>query len=91
MTRYHQTKDGPVEFTSEEETARDTEEAAIKSAKPLKEWEQGMAESDSTMPRVVEDMYDALVILVPDFEATISSQTKQKVDDKKTRRGNRPV
>ena len=42
-------------LTAEEETARDAEELAWANAKPMNDWKSSMQETDSGMPRYLED------------------------------------
>jgi type II secretory pathway component PulL len=44
-----------VQFTAEEETARDAEELAWANAKPMNDWKESMQITDSSMPRYLED------------------------------------
>ena len=80
MPRHDMVNNVPVPFTP-------AEEAAYAAAKPLIVWEQKMVETDSSLPRTVEDLYDALN---PVDQANASQVTKDKVAAKKALRGQKP-
>jgi len=67
-------------FTPDEETARDAEEAQELADSPMELWKEKMARSDGPLPRWAEDLVDG----------TISSQTQKLSVDKKALRATRP-
>ena len=51
-----------INFTSEDEAARDAEEAAALDAAPLRQWQADMQALDAEgVTRVVEDLMDAMI------------------------------
>ena len=85
MTRHHMTSDGPVPFTQEEETARDAEELAWANAKPMNDWKASMQETDSGMPRYVEDILDTM-----SNKSSVPQITLDKLQAKKDLRATKP-
>lgn len=77
-----------VALTAEEEVARAAEEAAEVLAKPLRDWEVQMAGTDSTMPRYVEDIIDALDAPT---RAALAAFTLDNYNAKKTLRATKPA
>ena len=55
MPRFKNVNGVNMPLTAEEETARDAEELAVANAKPMDDWKQAMQETDSGMPRYLED------------------------------------
>ena len=55
MPRHHMINNVKVPFTSEEETARDIEEAQYLAKRPMEDWKHKIAETDGSMPRYLED------------------------------------
>jgi len=84
MTRYHGTPEGRIPFTAEEETARDAEELAEANAKPMNDWKTSIQETDSSMPRHMEDLITSNASLV------IPAEMKVRYDDKIKVRSERP-
>ena len=84
MTRHHMTSDGPVPFTQEEETARDAEELAWEEIKPFRKWQESMQETDSSMPRFLEDLISSNASLV------VPAEMKKRYDAKIKIRGEKP-
>jgi len=58
MPRYHMINNVKVQFTAEEETARDAEELAWANVKPMEDWKAFMQETDDGMPRYLEDIFN---------------------------------
>jgi len=56
MARNHMIDGIIVDFTPEEETARDVEEAQVLAEKPMEDWLRKIAGTDSGMPRYLEDL-----------------------------------
>ena len=91
MPRFHNINGVRVQFTVEEETARDVEEqrrtdkdAAIVARQPLTDWEKAIAATDIQMPRWFEDtVTDGSVILKPGL-------VKDNYDSKVALRGEKP-
>jgi hypothetical protein len=76
-----------VNLTAEEIAARLAEEATNLIAKPLRDWEHAMAETDVTMPRVVEVIYD---VLTNPQKAALPTEFKDSVAAKKAKRAEKP-
>jgi len=87
MPRFNNVDGERIQFTPEEETARDAEEQAWADGVPLRVWENGMAATDADIPRQLEDIYDALD---EDAQARVPQITRDKIAAKKTLRGERP-
>ena len=60
MARFHKINGERVQFTPEEETARDAEELAWEEIKPFRKWQESMQETDFGMPRYAEDILDGM-------------------------------
>jgi|ETNmetMinimDraft_23_1059889.scaffolds.fasta_scaffold552926_1 hypothetical protein len=60
MPRFHETNNGPVQFTVEEETARDAEEAAFEAGRAAMEARQEITrlESEVTQRRIRDAFAD---------------------------------
>lgn len=84
MPRFHNTQDGLVQFTQEEEDARDAEEAEELAARPMNNWLRDIAKSDAAMPRWVEDLWDAVGV------ENAPQEVKDNHAAKKTLRGQKP-
>ena len=56
MARFKNVNGVRIQFTAEEETARDAEELAYANAKPMNDWKSSMQETDDGMPRYLEDL-----------------------------------
>ena len=84
MPRYHIINGVNVQFTAEEETARDAEELAYANAKPMNDWKSSMQETDAGMPRYLED----LITDNPSF--TIHENMKKHYDEKVALRATKP-
>jgi len=87
MPRHHMTVDGPVDFTQEEEAARDAEEAQVAADKPMNNWLSAMEATDNDIPRALEDLYDAMS---PATQAKVATKTRDKIIAKKALRGTKP-
>jgi hypothetical protein len=86
MARYHDTVDGPIPYTPEEEAARDAEEAQILADKPMNEWLEAMAKTDN-ISRALEDIYD---VLTTEQQTALAGVTKDKILAKKSLRLQKP-
>ena len=84
MPRHHMIDGVKVDFTAEEETARDAEELEWANAKPMEDWKKAMMRSDKNMPRYMEDLISSNASLV------IPTEMKKRYDDKIKVRGERP-
>ena len=83
-------KDGTVEriqFSPEEETARNAEEQAWADETSLRVWTNDMVATDEDIPRSMEDIYDALD---EDAQGRVPQITSDKITAKKTLRGQKP-
>lgn len=76
-----------VDLTPQEIAERQAEEAAYLAKIPLETWKREMQESDVKVPRVLEDIYDALT---DEQKNKIAKETKDLIENKKTKRANRP-
>ena len=85
MPRHHMVNGVKVDFTPEEETARDAEELAWANAKPMEDWKASMQETDSGMPRFAEDILDGM----PN-KLSVAQITLDRLQAKKAKRGERP-
>ena len=85
MHRFHNIDGNRVQFTAEEETARDAEELAWANAKPMNDWKSSMQETDYGMPRTMEDMLDGM----PD-KSSVAQITLDKLQAKKDLRATKP-
>lgn len=56
-------------------------------AKPMKDWERAMAETDAKLPRYVEDIYD---VLTPEQKAALPRILRENIADKKRIRLEKP-
>ena len=72
------------QFTAEEETAKDAEEAAWAAEKPMEDWVEAMNASDQVLPRWAEDIMDHMDM------ADVPQQTKDKLSAKKALRDTKP-
>lgn len=61
--------------------------AADLAAKPMKNWERAMAETDAKLPRYVEDIIDAMDKTTRD---KISKKTLDAYNEKKAKRAEKP-
>ena len=84
MPRHHMIDGVKVDFTLEEETARDLEVAQSLSEKPMEDWKFSMQETDNGMPRYLED----LITDNPDFN--IHENMKTRYDEKVALRATKP-
>ena len=84
MSRFHATSKGNVPFTQAEEDEQDIVDTAYVEAKPMRDWEKLMQESDAIdMPRWLEDHIE--------FEhGGISAGRQDKYNAKKEKRTQRP-
>ena len=85
MPRHHMIDGVKVDFTLEEETTRDLEEAQWHTDKPMNDWKYKMAMTDGGMPRFLEDH------IKDDHDGVASNEFLQgKYDEKKTLRATKP-
>ena len=84
MPRHHMINGVKVDFTAEEETARDAEELAWSNAKPTEDWKIVMQETDDGMPRSLEDVLD----IIP--TEGLAQATLDRYNAKKTLRATKP-
>ena len=91
MVRHHMIDGVKVDFTPDEETARDAEEAqelaeelAWANAKPMNDWKFSMQGTDSGMPRYLEDL------ITDNPSLTIHENVKTRYDDKVALRATKP-
>ena len=84
MTRRHNKGGVKVDFTPEEETARDAEELAWDNAKPIEDWKQKIAGTDAGMPRYLEDL------ITDKFAGDAGTSLQERYDKKIKIRGERP-
>ena len=87
MPRFHNVNCEDIQFTPEEEIARDAEEANVIAAKPNRKWLAAMGQSDAGLPRYIEDIYDAMTATQQD---KVDAVTRDKIVAKKTLRGQKP-
>jgi len=73
-----------VPFTAEEETARDAEELVAVQAKPMRDWKASMQETDSGMPRYLEDL------ITDKFDGNAGLNLQVRYDTKIELRGTKP-
>jgi len=84
MARHHMVDGIKVDFTPEEETARDAEELAWANAKPMEDWKQKMVGTDNGMPRYLEDL------ITDKFAGDAGTALQERYDEKIKIRGDRP-
>lgn len=60
---------------------------AERAAKPMKDWERSMAETDAKLPRYAEDIIDAMPKAQQD---KLSAKTFEAYNEKKQRRAEKP-
>ena len=84
MARFHKINGERVQFTPEEETARDAEELAWANAKPMNDWKESISALDPGMPRFLEDLITSNASLV------IPTEMKERYDAKIKIRGEKP-
>ena len=85
MPRHHMINGVKVDFTAEEETARDAEELEWANAKPMNDWKASMQETDSGMPRYVEDILDTM-----SNKSSVPQITLDRLQAKKDLRATKP-
>ena len=85
MHRFHNIDGNRVQFTTEEETARDAEELAWANAKPMNDWKSSMQETDAGMSRVNEDILDGMA-----DKSGVAQITLDKLQAKKDLRATKP-
>jgi len=90
MDRHHHYSTGPVPFTAQEELEADEEEAKIEAERPMQEWKQAMIDSDYSVPRYLEDIYDVLTDEQKETMSNNEKGTKFKVNAKKELRASKP-
>ena len=76
MPRFHETNNGPVQFSAEEETARDVEEAAFEAGRAAMEARQEITRLESliTPRRAREHMLGTGGSFIADIEAKIETE-----------------
>ena len=84
MARFKQVDGIKVQLTTQEEVDFDTATQAGIAAKPLQVWHDDMANTDSSMPRYMEDLITSNASLV------IPAEMKKLYDDKIKVRGEKP-
>jgi len=84
MARHHMIDGVKVDFTAEEETARDAEELAYANAKPMEDWKADMQRTDSGMPRYAEDILDGM------DKSSVPQTTLDRLQSKKELRATKP-
>ena len=84
MARFKQVDGIKVQLTTQEEVDFDTATQAGIAAKPLQGWHDDMANTDSSMPRYMEDLITSNASLV------IPAEMKKLYDDKIKVRGEKP-
>ena len=85
MPRHHMIDGVKVDFTAEEETARDAEELAYANAKPMEDWKADMQRTDGGMPRYAEDILDGM----PN-KLSVAKITLDRLQAKKDLRATKP-
>ena len=85
MPRHHMINGVKVDFTAEEETARDAEELEWANAKPMEDWKADMQRTDESMPRYVEDILDGM----PN-KLSVAKITLDRLQAKKDLRATKP-
>ena len=85
MPRYDMINNVKVQFTAEEETARDAEELAWANELPMEKWKSSMQGTDSCMSRTMEDILDGM----PD-KSGVAQITLDKLQAKKDLRATKP-
>lgn len=84
----HDIVDGvKIPFSPERQAEFDAKKAQRLAEKPMKDWEESMRNSDQSLPRWGEDLYDAMN---PADQANVSQQTKDLVASKKALRATKP-
>lgn len=84
MPRYQVINGETVQLTAQEEADRDAYEAAELAAKPMNDWKEQIASTDSTCPRWFEDyVQENSIVLAP-------GRVKDNYDAKVALRGQRP-
>lgn len=78
---------GKPPLNAEEKQAFLNEWTAAVAARPLRDWQARMRETDAEVPRALEDLYDALP---PELRATVAEHTRQRIALKKALRSQRP-
>ena len=85
MPRHHMINNIKVQFTAEEETARDAEELAWANVKPMEDWKASMQETDHGMSRVNEDILDGMA-----DKSNVPKITLDRLQAKKDLRATKP-
>ena len=85
MPRHHMINGVKVDFTAEEETARDAEELEWANAKPMEDWKADMQRTDSGMPRYAEDILDGMA-----DKSGVAQITLDRLQEKKDLRATKP-
>jgi len=74
-----------IQYTAQEEIDRDVKEAQELADKPMREWKQKIVETDSSMPRYLEDH------ITDHHDGVAGNEFIQgKYDDKKALRATKP-
>jgi hypothetical protein len=79
MPRFKQVDGVKIQFTTEEETARDAEELEWANAKPMNDWKESMQGTDNGMPRMMEDLITSNASLVIPAEMKVRYDEKIKI------------
>jgi hypothetical protein len=78
---------GKPPLSAEEKQAFLEEWSAELAARPLRDWQAKMRDTDAEAPRALEDLYDALP---SEQQAIVAEPTRQRIALKKTLRADRP-
>ena len=85
MPRHHMINGVKVDFTAEEETARDAEELEWANAQPMEDWKIAMQRTDGGMPRYAEDILDGMA-----DKSGVAQITLDRLQEKKDLRATKP-
>ena len=84
MARFKNVNGVRIQFTAEEEIARDAEELVAAQEKPMNDWMSSIQATDSGMPRYMEDLITA------NSDFTIPEKMKTRYDEKVALRATKP-
>ena len=84
MARFKNVNGVRIQFTVEEETARDAEELAWTNARPMEDWKEAIAGTDGGMPRFLEDL------ITDKFDGNAGTNLQVRYDEKVTLRATKP-
>jgi hypothetical protein len=85
MPRHNVVNGVKVNFTAEEETARDAEELEWADAQPMEDWKESMQRTDHGMPRYAEDILDTM-----SNRSSVPQITLDRLQAKKDLRATKP-